>query len=181
MRIACLQDHWRQRRRHSNWSKRPKRFCSHSDARRANRELLRQNPPNSDVPTNSIDDRQHHHFGMNLPCFIRSASPRILRLALALVRSTNPHCSAIDWIWAELIGCGNVAAPAQLEISHVQYQRPRPYQPPPSSRTRITMMRSVAVSMYASSECCIAQPGILAFGQRLAVVRFQWKASNPPR
>jgi hypothetical protein len=54
-----------------------------------------------------------------LALLIRSASPRILRLALALVRSTNPHFSAIDWIWAELIGCGSVAAPAQLEISHV--------------------------------------------------------------
>jgi hypothetical protein len=120
-RIACLQDYWRQRRRHSNWSKRPKRLVRkiNSEARRANRGLLQQNPPNSDVPANSIDDRQHHHFGMNSPCFIRSASPRILRLALTLVRSTNPHFSAIDWIWAELIGCGSVAAPAQLEISHV--------------------------------------------------------------
>jgi hypothetical protein len=36
-----------------------------------------------------------------LALLIRSASPRILRLALALVRSTNPHFSAIDWIWAD--------------------------------------------------------------------------------
>jgi hypothetical protein len=60
-------------------AKRPKLFVRkiNSEARGANRGLLQQNPPNSDVPTNSIDDRQHHHFGMNSRCFIRSASPRI--------------------------------------------------------------------------------------------------------
>ena len=31
-----------------------------------------------------------------------------------MVRSTNPHFSAIDWLWAELMGCGCVAAPPNL-------------------------------------------------------------------
>jgi len=44
--------------------------------------------------------------------------------------------------------CCSVAAPYQLEISHVYTSRPRPYQPPPASnRMRTTIMRSVVVSM----------------------------------
>jgi hypothetical protein len=50
-------------------------------------------------------------------------------------------------------------------ISRLQYQRPRPYQPPPpSSRMRSTMMRSVVVSMCVFLGMLrIAQPGILTF------------------
>ena len=52
---------------------------------------------------------------------------------------------------------------SKSSISHVQYQRPRPYQPPPPSSTmRTTMMRSVVISICVFLQMLhIAQPGIL--------------------
>jgi hypothetical protein len=54
---------------------------------------------------------------------------------------------------------------SKSSISYVQYQRPRPYQPPPLSSTmRTTMMRSVVISICVFLQMLhIAQPGFLAF------------------
>ena len=65
--------------------------------------------------------------------------------------------------FAEVNRLINVDAPydaMSFEITHVQYQRPRPYQPPPpSSRMRSTMMSSVVVSIWVYLRLLrIAQP-----------------------
>jgi hypothetical protein len=44
------------------------------------------------------------------------------------------------------------------EFQDLPYQRPRPYQPPPSSRTRSTMMRSVVISMGNSYSVAVRFP-----------------------